>query len=887
MKFERVEIRNFRSHSETELSLRSGVTVIHGINGSGKSSLLEACFFALYGSAAIDGTLDDAIANDAEEMAVTLSFSHDGADYRVEREVKIRGDTAQTTTCVLETPDGPIEQVTDVESRIKDLLRMDADAFVNCAYVRQGEVNKLINASPGERQDMIDDLLQLGTLETYRERASDARVGVKRVRDRKRELLADRERAIEEKEDKDLTGRLNALEAKRTELTEEIETKEDERDAAEETLADAEATIEEYEKRRSEIDDLGADIEELTEAIAAAERKRDDLEDRIRSLRETVESLEGELDSVLAETDLDGADPDTVEGRIDALGDEIDDVRERIESRRLEAQSRANDAENARERATELRERAETKRERAAELEADIESDRAELDERSDRVGELDDRVETLSRTLENAPVDREELEAHHETIREERSETRERLAELRTEVKNARERVREAERLLEEGKCPECGQPVDGSPHVDRIDADRERVTELEAGIESVETEVESLDSALEEAEALLETAAELDRATENRENVRSLIQQRRESIAEATERVETLRTEAGEHETKAEEHETKAEEHETKADGAREAIGELNRTKARLDESRERFERIEALLDEISDTERDIETVRDRRAKEAELNDQRRERLTDKRDRKAELEDGFDEDALEGAIEDRDRAEKYLSKVEPYLEQKREERDELQNEIGAVRNELDELDSLRERRAALEATVERLESLYDEAARLQDTYAELRHELRQRNVDRLETMLNETFDLVYQNDSYARIELDGEYELTVYQKDGTPLDPDQLSGGERALFNLSLRCAIYRLLTEGIDGQAPTPPLILDEPTVFLDSGHVSKLVELIGSMTDHGVAQIIVVSHDEELVGAADDLIAVRKDPTTNRSSVERSATAEPLP
>ena len=32
------------------------------------------------------------------------------------------------------------------------------------------------------------------------------------------------------------------------------------------------------------------------------------------------------------------------------------------------------------------------------------------------------------------------------------------------------------------------------------------------------------------------------------------------------------------------------------------------------------------------------------------------------------------------------------------------------------------------------------------------------------------------------------------------------------------------------------------------------------------------------------DEELVGAADDLLAVRKNPTTNRSSVERSATVE---
>jgi exonuclease SbcC len=72
--------------------------------------------------------------------------------------------------------------------------------------------------------------------------------------------------------------------------------------------------------------------------------------------------------------------------------------------------------------------------------------------------------------------------------------------------------------------------------------------------------------------------------------------------------------------------------------------------------------------------------------------------------------------------------------------------------------------------------------------------------------------------------------------------------------------------------------------PPLILDEPTVFLDSGHVSQLVELVDAMRELGVEQILVVSHDEELVGAADDLLRVRKDATTNRSTVERAETAD---
>ena len=200
-------------------------------------------------------------------------------------------------------------------------------------------------------------------------------------------------------------------------------------------------------------------------------------------------------------------------------------------------------------------------------------------------------------------------------------------------------------------------------------------------------------------------------------------------------------------------------------------------------------------------------------------------------------------------------------------------------------MRQAIEELEELRDRREELTERRDALETLYEESSRLEAMYGDLRGELRRRNVDVLERLLNETFELVYRNDSYDRIELSDTYELTVYQKDGTAIDPKQLSGGERALFNLSLRCAIYRLLAEGIDGTAPMPPLILDEPTVFLDAGHVRQLVELIDAMRELGVEQILVVSHDETLVDAAASVVHVEKDPTTNRSTVEREAM--PLP
>ena len=55
--------------------------------------------------------------------------------------------------------------------------------------------------------------------------------------------------------------------------------------------------------------------------------------------------------------------------------------------------------------------------------------------------------------------------------------------------------------------------------------------------------------------------------------------------------------------------------------------------------------------------------------------------------------------------------------------------------------------------------------------------------------------------------------------------------------------------------------------------------DVARVQEHRRLVEEMRGMGVAQIVIVSHDEELVGAADDLVRVEKSATTNRSHVER--------
>src|SRR6056297_2162780 len=104
MRFERIRLESFKCYDDADLRLDDGVTVIHGLNGSGKSSLLESAFFALYGARAIAKTLDDVVTIGAESATVELWFTHDGASYHVERRLSVRDDRAVTTKCVLDTP---------------------------------------------------------------------------------------------------------------------------------------------------------------------------------------------------------------------------------------------------------------------------------------------------------------------------------------------------------------------------------------------------------------------------------------------------------------------------------------------------------------------------------------------------------------------------------------------------------------------------------------------------------------------------------------------------------------------------------------------------------------------------------------------------------------
>ncbi|MDZ7729978.1 MAG: AAA family ATPase [Natrialbaceae archaeon] len=480
MRVEAIELEHFRCFGSTELALEPGVTVVHGVNGSGKTTLLDGIFFALYGADALDDqTLEDVITIGAEDAAVSLSFTHDGEPYSIEREIRIRGERATTTACTLTPPSGaPIEGVTDVQDRVESLLRMDAEAFVNCAYVRQGEVNTLIHASPAERQDMIDDLLQLGALERYRDRASDARLGVKTVLDGQQEVVASIREQIETIEADDPHGELNALESERAQIDTDLEEARTDREEVRDRIDEVESTLDAYEDARAKIESLESDVEELRSTIAEIEATREELGEQLRSCREDRSSLEDDLAEYRSAVDLAGM---TVSDRLQELEETDSGLRDDLETHRTaitRAQDELDRIEDERSGLTERQEDLEAEHETLA---AAIEDDSGSIAERREELADQERQREELASSFESAPVPASAVADHRETLTRQREGVGTALSEIDARLEAIEAAIEERESLAAAGQCPTCGQPVEDAPHLHDLDEQRAERDRLE----------------------------------------------------------------------------------------------------------------------------------------------------------------------------------------------------------------------------------------------------------------------------------------------------------------------------------------------------------------------------------------------------------------------
>jgi exonuclease SbcC len=247
---------------------------IAGPTGAGKSSLLDAMIFSLYGRVPRIGGRGAAeiISLGADRLSVVFDFRVGADRYRVTRVVRRRSaGTAQLEKLGPGDEARPVKDgVREVDDEIANIVGLSYDAFTQAVVLPQGEFQKFLKSRAGERREILTKILRLQIYERMRDLASRRRDHFSQaVQQGERRLAEDYAHATPETL-VELNGRANALGAEIEVLSGQLGEAETRRDA----LRTARGKTRELEQRRFRLLELEADEAKIRGAAFRLEAAR-------------------------------------------------------------------------------------------------------------------------------------------------------------------------------------------------------------------------------------------------------------------------------------------------------------------------------------------------------------------------------------------------------------------------------------------------------------------------------------------------------------------------------------------------------------------------------------------------------------------------------------
>ncbi len=311
----RIRLSNWKSHLDTELAFDKGVNILVGIMGSGKSSVIDAISFALYGT--FPGLqnrrmqLDDLIMGrpKRDHAEIELEFAANGKSYSVKRE--IRREKGTTNAEIRE--DGKLLDVgsRNVTQLVESVLQMDYDLFSKAVYSEQNMMDYFLRIPKGQRMQQIDRMLKLDRFEEAREKATH-------MRNMFRQRSIDSSRLLDEMK----------------------------RESLDEKLADGAKEIEKIEKSISdyisELENTSENVKHLKEELSEAEKTEKRLNDASKKLS-ALEAGKGELEALVSEADqkLEGKNIGFLEKTLSSVSAEVLSVEDKLKESRLKGKKLA------------------------------------------------------------------------------------------------------------------------------------------------------------------------------------------------------------------------------------------------------------------------------------------------------------------------------------------------------------------------------------------------------------------------------------------------------------------------------------------------------------------------------------------------------------------
>jgi exonuclease SbcC len=290
-----IELRNWKTHSDTKLSFQKGVNVLIGIMGSGKSSVMDAISFSLFGTfpalkqrrMKLEGVIKNRPSSE-QEAEVKLTFVVGSDSYTVIRKITSSGiAVARLDKNGAHLQSQPIR----VNEEIASILKVDYDTFARAVYAEQNGLDYFLSIAKGDRKKQIDGMLGLDQFAAAEENCTSLINSIKSVASGEEAILGSMNTAS-------LKRQLDAAVAEKDKTMKDLAVLKEKEKSGKAELKKTEDEIDEQKKLFMKKDELSRRVVELNGKIEVLQEEIGKIDSRIKGLDQGA--FKRELDDHLA-----------------------------------------------------------------------------------------------------------------------------------------------------------------------------------------------------------------------------------------------------------------------------------------------------------------------------------------------------------------------------------------------------------------------------------------------------------------------------------------------------------------------------------------------------------------------------------------------------------
>ena len=264
-----LKLSNFTSYGDNPPNLdftKFKLAAISGLNGAGKSSLLDAITWCIWGTSRAGDSSDSLVHSGSNDMQVEFVFELDGHQFTIKRRRSKKGGGSTALELWSNQHNLTEGTIKATQEKIIQTLRLTFETFTNSSYLRQGHADEFTTKGATDRKRILADILGLSHYDELEEKAKT--------------------RA------KEAETKLQLLEYQLLEIEAELSQKQE----REKSLSSAQEEAKQVENKLKQVESLIKNIEEEKQNTLQSVRSLEEKRLQIETVKKELKDLKSQVD---------------------------------------------------------------------------------------------------------------------------------------------------------------------------------------------------------------------------------------------------------------------------------------------------------------------------------------------------------------------------------------------------------------------------------------------------------------------------------------------------------------------------------------------------------------------------------------------------------------